>query len=62
MGRTPFVLTACNNVPLVVGEHEKFASALISPNIKYFEEIEAHKPPDTRVSGKLIESEEVLSS
>ena len=47
---------------MVVGEHEKFASALISPNIKYFEEIEAHKPPGTRVSGKLIESEQVLSA
>lgn len=47
---------------MVVGEHEKFASALISPNMKYFEEIEAHKPPETRVSGKLIESEEVLSA
>jgi long-chain acyl-CoA synthetase len=47
---------------MVVGEHEKFASALISPNMKYFEEIEAHKPPETRVTGKLIESEEVLAA
>jgi long-chain acyl-CoA synthetase len=47
---------------MVVGEHEKFASALISPNTKYFEEIEANKPPETRVTGKLIESEEVLSA
>ncbi|MBM3420328.1 MAG: long-chain fatty acid--CoA ligase [Bacteroidetes bacterium] len=47
---------------MVVGEHEKFASALISPNMKYFEEIEAGKPQETRVKGKLIESEEVLSA
>ncbi len=47
---------------MVVGEHEKFASALISPNMKYFEDIVAQKPPETRVTGKLIESEEVLSA
>ena len=47
---------------MVVGEHEKFASALISPNMKYFEEIEASKPLETRVKGKLIESEEVLAA
>ncbi len=47
---------------MVVGEHEKFASALISPNIKYFEELEAQKSPETRIKGNLIESEEVLAA
>ena len=34
---------------MVIGEHEKFASALISPNFKYFEE--------WKLSGKIASSE-----
>ncbi len=46
---------------MVIGEHEKFASALISPNFKYFEDWkEAHKVP-LSTNEELISHPEVLS-
>lgn len=46
---------------MVIGEHEKFASALISPNFKYFEDWkETHKVP-LSTNEELISHPEVLS-
>jgi len=46
---------------MVVGENEKFASALISPNFKYIEDTEIHNEPEKK-GGKLIELPSILAA
>jgi long-chain acyl-CoA synthetase len=46
---------------MVVGEHEKFASALISPNFKYFEELKSSGKIDFSDSDELIHNPEIQS-
>jgi long-chain acyl-CoA synthetase len=46
---------------MVVGEHEKFASALISPNFKYFEDLKASKKMTFSSNEELIQLPEVKS-
>ena len=46
---------------MVIGEHEKFASALISPNFKYFEEWKTAKKVSWSTNDELITLPEVLS-
>ncbi|MDX9812700.1 MAG: long-chain fatty acid--CoA ligase [Bacteroidales bacterium] len=46
---------------MVIGEHEKFASALISPNFKYFEDWKAAKKVFYSNNDELITLPEVLS-
>jgi long-chain acyl-CoA synthetase len=45
---------------MVVGEHEKFASALISPDFRYFDDWRAAKKISFSDSGEMIELPEVL--
>jgi long-chain acyl-CoA synthetase len=47
---------------MVVGEHEKFASAIISPNFRYLGETEPAAGPEPKVPGELIESPQVLAA
>lgn len=47
---------------MIVGEHEKFVSALISPDMKYFEKLEAQKAPEARIKGLLVESKELAAA
>jgi len=47
---------------MVVGEHEKFASALISPNFKYLEEMDLAAEPEQKSAGKLIELPAILTA
>ncbi len=47
---------------MIVGEHEKFVSALISPDLRYFEKLEAQKAPEARIKGLLLESEELVAA
>jgi long-chain acyl-CoA synthetase len=44
---------------MVVGEHEKFASALISPNFKFFDELKHSKKVDFEDSAEMIKLPEV---
>jgi long-chain acyl-CoA synthetase len=44
-----------------VGEHEKFASALISPNFKYFDELKLANKISYSNFGELINLPEILS-
>jgi long-chain acyl-CoA synthetase len=46
---------------MVVGEHEKFASALISPNFKFFEELQAVKKISYSQITPLVEAPDVIS-
>ena len=46
---------------MVVGEHEKFASALISPNFKYFDELKLSGKLDFSDTEELINKPEILS-
>ena len=46
---------------MVIGEHEKFASALISPNFKYFEDWKTEKKVSWSTNDELITLPEVLS-
>jgi long-chain acyl-CoA synthetase len=46
---------------MVVGEHEKFASALISPNFKYFDDLKASKKVIYQTNEELITLPEVKS-
>ncbi|MCK7532644.1 MAG: AMP-binding protein [Marinilabiliales bacterium] len=47
---------------MVVGEHEKFASALISPNFKYFDELEISQiKSHFQITEELINLPEILS-
>ena len=46
---------------MVVGEHEKFASALISPNFKYFDDLKASKKVFFSNTEELIQLPEVKS-
>jgi long-chain acyl-CoA synthetase len=46
---------------MVVGEHEKFASAIISPNFKFFEEWKAVKKISFSGTGELIQLPEIQS-
>jgi long-chain acyl-CoA synthetase len=46
---------------MVIGEHEKFASALISPNFKYFEDWKTEKKISWSTNDELINLPEVLS-
>jgi long-chain acyl-CoA synthetase len=46
---------------MVIGEHEKFASALISPNFRYFEDWKAEKRVSYSNNDELINLPEVLS-
>jgi len=46
---------------MVVGEHEKFASALISPNFKYFDELKLANKISYSNFGELINLPEILS-
>jgi long-chain acyl-CoA synthetase len=46
---------------MVVGEHEKFASALISPNFKYFDDLKANKKVVFTTNEELITLPEVKS-
>jgi long-chain acyl-CoA synthetase len=46
---------------MVVGEHEKFASALISPNFKYFDDWKTSKKIDFSDNEELIEQSAVQS-
>jgi long-chain acyl-CoA synthetase len=46
---------------MVIGEHEKFASALISPNFKYFEDWKTAKKISWSTNDELITIPEVLS-
>jgi long-chain acyl-CoA synthetase len=46
---------------MVIGEHEKFASALISPNFRYFEDWKAAKKVSYSNNDELITLPEVLS-
>ncbi len=46
---------------MVIGEHEKFASALISPNFKYFEDWKTAKKVSYSNNDELITLPEVLS-
>jgi long-chain acyl-CoA synthetase len=46
---------------MVIGEHEKFASALISPNFKYFEDWKTAKKVSWSTNDELITLPEVLS-
>ena len=46
---------------MVVGEHEKFASALISPNFKYFDEWKSTNKISFSDSFELIELPEIQS-
>ena len=46
---------------MVVGEHEKFASALISPNFKYFDDLKASKKVSFSNNEELIQLPEVKS-
>jgi long-chain acyl-CoA synthetase len=47
---------------MVVGEHEKFASAIISPNFKHFAETKSGSLPVPVVTGELIESPQILAA
>jgi long-chain acyl-CoA synthetase len=46
---------------MVVGEHEKFASALISPNFKYFDDLKASKLVSFSSNEELIQLPEIKS-
>jgi len=46
---------------MVIGEHEKFASALISPNFKYFEDWKASRKVNFSSNDELITLPEVLA-
>lgn len=46
---------------MVVGEHEKFASALISPNFKYFDDWKASKKISFSTNEELIQQPQVQS-
>ncbi len=46
---------------MIIGEHEKFASALISPNFRYFEDWKAAKKVSYSNNDELITLPEVLS-
>ncbi len=46
---------------MVIGEHEKFASALISPNFKYFEDWKSARKVSWSTNDELITLPEVLS-
>ncbi len=46
---------------MVVGEHEKFASALISPNFKYFDELKLSGKIDFSGTEELIRNSEIQS-
>jgi long-chain acyl-CoA synthetase len=46
---------------MVVGEHEKFASALISPNFKYFDDLKASKKVSFTTNEELIALPEIKS-
>jgi len=46
---------------MVIGEHEKFASALISPNFKYFEEWKSSKKISFSDPGEMIRIPEIQS-
>jgi long-chain acyl-CoA synthetase len=46
---------------MVVGEHEKFASALISPNFKYFDELKLANKISYSNFGEMINLPEILS-
>jgi long-chain acyl-CoA synthetase len=46
---------------MVVGEHEKFASALISPNFKHFDELRTSKKISFSESKPMVEGPEVIS-
>ncbi|HUX97480.1 MAG TPA: long-chain fatty acid--CoA ligase [Bacteroidales bacterium] len=46
---------------MVVGEHEKFASALISPNFKYFDDLKTHGKIVFSDPGEMITKPEVQS-
>jgi len=46
---------------MVVGEHEKFASALISPNFKYFDDLKQAKKISFTDFGEMIQLPEILS-
>jgi long-chain acyl-CoA synthetase len=46
---------------MVVGEHEKFASALISPNFKYFDDMKASKKVSFSNNEELIQLPEIKS-
>lgn len=46
---------------MVVGEHEKFTSALISPNFKYFEELKSSGKIDFADSDELIHHPQIQS-
>ena len=46
---------------MIVGEHEKFASALISPNFKYFDELKLVKKISVSESTPLTEAPDVIS-
>jgi long-chain acyl-CoA synthetase len=46
---------------MVVGEHEKFASALISPNFKYFDEWRSASKMSYSDSGEMIQLPEIQS-
>ena len=47
---------------MVVGEHEKFASALISPNFKWLEEVEPVADKEEKTGRKLIELPAIISA
>jgi long-chain acyl-CoA synthetase len=47
---------------MVVGEHEKFASAVVSPNFKYFEELKSAGKISYSEIKSLIETPDVLSA
>lgn len=47
---------------MVVGEHEKFASALISPDIKYFEEREEREVAGAGGRSRIVESARVFDA
>jgi long-chain acyl-CoA synthetase len=44
---------------MVVGEHEKFASALISPNFRYFDEWQTRKKVTFSDLGEMIQLPEI---
>lgn len=46
---------------MVVGEHEKFASALISPNFKYFDDLKHANKLSFKDFGEMIQLPEILS-
>ncbi|MBS4012626.1 MAG: long-chain fatty acid--CoA ligase [Bacteroidetes bacterium] len=46
---------------MIVGEHEKFAAAIISPNFKYFEDLRSNNEVSYADNNELIENQSIIS-